>query len=160
MAKKYLYLGDSNYKGPEPMAYRLHAIAYVQCAEFALIGIRQKDQTESNMMQNAPIIHLICHSIEMFLKLALYKTGSEYKDLKTLKLRHNLTNLKNKCELQGVVFTGDVIKMIDLLSPLHVEHKLRYSAFIEVPIRLPFSPSEMIELTKRLITASGPSQTA
>lgn len=160
MPSDYLYSGDPDYDGPEPMAYRLHAYAFLECAEFALSGIRERGQTEPNMMQNAPIVHLICHSIEMFLKLALYKTGSSDRDLKTFELRHNLTNLKKKCESRGVTFSEGVAKMIDSLSPLHEAHKLRYTAFIESPIWLPFNPSEMIDLTKNLVTASSPSQRA
>lgn len=112
------------------------------------------------MMQNAPIVHLICHSVEMFLKLALYKTGSNDKDLRAFELRHNLMNLKDKCEAHGVTFSEDVTTLIDALSPLHEKHKLRYLTFIEQPIWLPYNPSEMIEITKKLVTASHPSQTA
>ena len=160
MSSDYLYSGDADYDGPEPMAYRLHANAFLDCAELALFGISKRGQTESNMMQNAPIVHLICHSIEMFLKLALYKTGSNDRDLRTFDLRHNLTNLKEECENRGVVLSDDVAKMIDALSPLHEAHKLRYTAFVEAPIWLPFNPSEMIDLTKNLVTASHPSQRA
>ncbi len=160
MSQRYLHVGDPDYNGPEPFAYRLHAFAFLECAEFAISGIRQKGQAEPNMMQNAPIIHLICHAVEMFLKLALYKTGSNDKDLKTFQLRHNLKNLKNKCKTHGVVFSADVAEMIDSLSPLHEQHKLRYTAFTDEPIWLPFNPSEMIELTKKLITASHPSRSA
>lgn len=158
MSSNYLYSGDVNYDGPEPMAYRLHASAFLECAEFALSGIRERGLKESNMMQNAPIVHLICHSIEMFLKLVLYKTGSNNRDVMAFELRHNLTNLKEKCEDRGVVFSDSVAKMIDALSPLHETHKLRYMAFVEAPIWLPFCPSEMIDLTKNLATASHPSQ--
>ncbi len=108
MSSDYLYSGDADYHGPEPMAYRLHAGAFLECAELALSGIRERGQTEPNMMQNAPIVHLICHSIEMFLKLALYKTGSNDRDLKTFELRHNLTKLKEKCENRGVVLSDSV----------------------------------------------------
>ena len=160
MSSDYLYSGDADYDGPEPMAYRLHANAFLECAEFALSSIRERGQTKPNMMQNAPIVHLICHSIEMFLKLALYKTGSNDRDLKTFELRHNLTNLKEKCENRGVVFSDSVAKMINALSPLHEAHKLRYTAFVEAPIWLPFSPSEMIDLTRNLVTASHPNQRA
>ena len=160
MSSGYLYSGDVDYDGPEPMAYRLHANAFLECAEFALSGIRGRGQEQPNMMQNAPIVHLICHLIEMYLKLALYKTGSKDRDLKTFALRHNLTNLKEKCEYRGVLFSDSVAKMIDALSPLHEAHKLRYTAFVEAPIWLPFSPSEMIDLTKKLVTASHPSQKA
>jgi hypothetical protein len=160
MSADYLYSTNENYDGPEPMAYRLHAHAFLQCAEFAIYGIRQNGQADSNMMQNAPIVHLICHSIEMFLKLALYKTGSNDDDLKAFALRHNLTNLKGECEAHGVSFSEDVTAMIDALSPLHEKHKLRYLAFIEQPIWLPFNPQEMIELTKELVGASHPNQTA
>lgn len=142
------------------MRYRLHASAFLQCAEFAISGIRQNGQAEPNMMQNAPIVHLICHSVEMFLKLALYKTGSNDKDLRAFELRHNLMNLKDKCEAHGVTFSEDVTTLIDALSPLHEKHKLRYLTFIEQPIWLPYNPSEMIEITKKLVTASHPSQTA
>ncbi|MEL7189761.1 MAG: hypothetical protein AAGK17_09450 [Pseudomonadota bacterium] len=160
MSQDYLRSTDGNYDGPEPMAYRLHADAFLQCAEFAIFGIRQSGQDEPNMMQNAPIVHLICHSVEMFLKLALYKTGSDEKDLRAFKLRHNLTNLKGKCVAHGVTFSEDVAALIDTLSPLHEKHKLRYSAFIEQPIWLPYGPSEMVEITRKLIGASHPSQTA
>lgn len=160
MSKDYLRSTDANYIGPVPFAYRLHAYAFLQCAEFAISGIRQNGQAEPNMMQNAPIVHLICHSVEMFLKLALYKTGSDDKDLKVVDLRHNLANLKEKCETRGVKFSNDVSVMIDALSPLHEQHILRYLAFVEQPIWLPYNPSEMIEITKKLVTASHPSQTA
>lgn len=160
MSQRYLHVGDTDYTGPEPFAYRLHAFAFLECAEFAISGIRQKGQAEPNMMQNAPIVHLICHAVEMFLKLALYKTGSNDKDLKAFQLRHNLKKLKNKCEIHGVVFSTEVAEMIDSLSPLHEQHKLRYTAFINEPIWLPFNPSEMIELTKKLIGASHPSRSA
>ncbi len=63
--------------------------------------------------------------IEMFLKLALYKTGHNDRDLKTFSLRHNLLALKAKCESVGVTFSEDVAKMIEVLSPLHENHKLK-----------------------------------
>lgn len=160
MSENYLRVGDARYNGPEPMAYRLHAYAFVECAEFAISGIRQKGRKQPNMMQNAPIVHLICHAIEMFLKLALYKTGSNDNDLKAFELRHNLKNLKEKCEDNGVSFSDDLRKMINSLSPLHEKHVLRYSAFIDEPVWLPFNPTEMVELTKSLVTASHPSQTS
>ena len=160
MSEHYLRVGDPRYGGPEPMAYRLHAHAFLECAEFAIAGISQNGQKEPSMMQNAPIVHLICHAVEMFLKLALYKTGSNDNDLKTLELRHNLTNLRKKCESKGIDFSDDLEKMIDSLSPIHEKHKLRYFAFVEEPIWLPFNPTEMIELAKSLLTASHPSQTA
>lgn len=160
MSEKYLRPSDEGYNGPEPMAYRLHAYAFLQCAEFAISGIRQSGKAEPDMMQNSPIVHLICHAIEMFLKLALYKTGHNDSDLKAFSLRHNLLALKAKCESVGVTFSEDVAKMIEVLSPLHENHKLRYLAFVEEPIWLPFTPSEMIDLTKDLVTVSHPSQTA
>ncbi|MEM7545277.1 MAG: hypothetical protein AAF367_07060 [Pseudomonadota bacterium] len=160
MTNDYLYLGDERYAGPEPMPYRLHALAFLQCAEFAISGIRHERSAEPNMMQNAPIIHLICHAVEMFLKLALYKTGSNDRDLRAFELRHNLKNLKEKCESYRVRFSPDVVAMVDALSPLHEQHKLRYTAFVEEPIWLPFNPSEMIEITKKLITASHPGRSA
>jgi hypothetical protein len=160
MSKKYLRIGDSDYEGPEPFPYRLHAYAFLECAEFAILGIRQNGGSEPNMMQNAPLAHLIAHSVEMFLKLSLYKTGSNEKDLKAFQLRHNLNNLKDECEKRGVVFSEDVKLMIDSLSPIHEHHKLRYTAFVEDPIWLPYNPSEMIELTRKLIGASHPEQQA
>jgi hypothetical protein len=54
----------------------------------------------------------------------------------------------------------DVKLMIDSLSPIHEHHKLRYTAFVEDPIWLPYNPSEMIELTRKLIGASHPEQQA
>ena len=160
MTGKYLHLGSEEYDGPEPFLYRLHASAFLECAELAVFAIHKKYNSKPNMMQNVPIVYLICHSIEMFLKLALYKTGLKDKELKLFDMRHNLTNLKTKCENNGVVFSEDVSSMIDSLSPLHTGHKLRYSAFVEDPVWLPFNPSEMIELTRKLIGASHPSQSA
>ncbi len=160
MSKKFLRSGDSNYEGPEPFAYRLHAYAFLECAELAILGIRQNGNSKPNMLQNAPLTHLIAHSVEMFLKLALYKTGSNEQDLKAFQLRHNLINLKEKCENHGVIFSEDVKLMIDSLSPIHEHHKLRYTAFVEEPICLPYNPSEMVELTKKLIGASHPDQKA
>ena len=111
-------------------------------------------------MENVPIVHLVCHATEMFLKLALYKTGSDDSDLRAFRLRHNLKKLKEECEGRGVQFSADVVKMIDALSPLHENHTLRYSAFVEEPVWLPFDPSEMVEIAKKLVTAAHPSRTA
>ena len=160
MTKKYLNVVSSEYAGPEPMAYRLHAYAFLQCAEYAIRGYRSKHATEPNMMQNAPLVHMICHAVEMFLKLAVYKTGSTDQDLKALQLRHNLVNLKASCEQNGVAFSAEVSQMIEALSPLHARHVLRYTAFVDEPVWLPFTPEEMIELAKKLVTASHPSQSS
>ena len=158
--KKYIYSDDPDYMGPNPMTYRLHAIAFLECAENSIMGYREKHQADPNPMQCAPLFHLICHAIEMLLKLALYKTGSSHKDLKAFQLRHNLSNLKDLCEEAGVVFSSDVVKMVETLSPLHEKHKLRYTAFEDEPVWLPFNPMEMIKLAKLLVTASHPSQSA
>jgi hypothetical protein len=160
MAKRYLRIDDPKYAGPEPMPYRLHADAFLRCAEYAIEGYRTKHQSDPNMMQIVPIVHLICHAIEMFLKLALYKTGSDERDLKTLDLRHNLSELKRSCEKAGNTFSDDVSNMIDSLSPLHQKHSLRYTAFIDPPVWLPFNPEEMIDLSRNLTGISHPSQSS
>ncbi|MFN4156718.1 MAG: hypothetical protein ACK4HF_18930 [Paracoccaceae bacterium] len=160
MAKGYLRIGDPDYVGPEPLAYRLHADAFLRCAEYAIEGYRIKHQSDPNMMQNAPIVHLICHAIEMLLKLALYKTGSSDREQRSLAVRHNLSKLKGSCEEAGCTFSDDVSRMIDSLSPLHQKHSLRYTAFTDPPVWLPFNPGEMIELSRKLIGISHPSQSS
>ena len=160
MTSDYLRLGDARYTGPEPFVYRLHALSYLKCARHAIEGHRLEHGSDPTMWQNVPIIHLICHAIELFLKLALYKTGSDDKELKAFNLRHSLRGLANECEKRGVNFSDDVEQLIAALSPLHEKHALRYTAFTDEPVWLPFNPSEMIEISMKLIMASHPSKSA
>jgi len=156
--KRYMYSGDPEYVGPPPMLYRWHAIAFLNRAEDAIAGYRQKHDSDPSPPQCVPIVHLICHAVEMLLKLALYKTGSKQRDLSALQLRHNLAALQKECEAVGVHFSADVSTMIEALSPLHVEHSLRYTVFETGGRWLPYNPEEMIELSKKLITAASPAQ--
>ena len=160
MSNDYLRLGDPKYSGPEPFVYRWHALSYLNCARHAIEGHRLEHGSDPTMQQNVPIIHLICHAIEMFLKLALYKTGSDDKALKAFNLRHSLRGLADECKCRGFTFSSDVVQLIDALSPLHEKHALRYTAFTDEPVWLPFNPSEMIEISMKLITASHPSKSA
>ena len=156
----YLRLDDPDYNGPDPMSYRLHAWHYLLCAEYSIKGYKDQHQTEPNMMLNVPLLFLISHAVEMLLKSALYKSGSSDSDWKSIDLRHNLSALMANCEAVGVVFNNELKVMINALSPLHSSHALRYTAFGDKIKWLPFSPSEMIELARKLIGASHPSQRA
>lgn len=140
--------------------YRWHAISFLLCAEDSIVGYRLKHESDPTPQQTVPIVHLICHAIEMLLKLALYKTGSNDNRLRKFERRHNLLQLMRECEISGVEFSSEISTMIESLSPLHEDHTLRYSAFEKGPFQLPFNPVEMIELAKKLLTAAHPSQCA
>jgi len=135
--KEYLRSGTDGYSGPDPFLYRLHALSFLECAELSILGNNTKNNAEPTPKLNVPIIHLICHAIEMFLKLALYKTGSTDRDLKAIDKRHNLSNLMQDCETAGVNFSSEVKAMVEALSPLHQNHSLRYKAFENAPQWLP-----------------------
>jgi hypothetical protein len=156
----YKYSGDPTYNGPNPATYRLHAYHFLMCAKYAISGHEAATGRAPSMMLNAPLVHLICHAVEMFLKLALYKTGTDERALKDSSVRHNLIELRKRCEGAGVTFSADVLGMIDSLSPIHADHRLRYTAFQDAPIWLPFNPSEMIEIASKLVTAAHTSQSA
>ena len=157
---EYLYSEDTRYAGPVPTMYRWHALSFLKCAEYSIAGYRQAHNSDPSPQQSVPIVYLICHAIEMLLKLALYKTGSNDRDLRTSRVRHNLSELKEKCEIAGVQFSPDVAEMIEALSTLHADHSLRYAAFENGPYWLPYNPEEMIALARCLITAAHPSQTS
>ncbi len=159
MTHDYLRIGDPRYTGPEPFAYRLQAFGYLTCARCAIEGHRSKHGREPVLWEKLPIMQLICHAAEMFLKLGLYKTGSDDNELKSLELRHNLRNLADKCKSRGVVFSNDLETLIDVLSPLHAEHAFRYRVFDDAPIPMPFTILEMIDLIEGLLSISHPSQT-
>ena len=124
----YRYSYDDAYSGPEPMPYRLHALQFASAARKL---IDSSNHGEINGMAAIPIAYLLCHSMEMSLKLALMKNSFSVHDLKKLPIRHSLNDLLDECQKLKISFTEQERLAINSLSSAHSQHVLRYSAMTE-----------------------------
>ena len=123
--REYLFVGDDRYLGPEPMELRLHANFYIDAAETL---IHHGRKTVPASMSAPRIALLICHAMELLLKLGLYKHGYSEKEILRPKLRHDLIALKDECCKCGITFSNEVSEVIQYFGPFHVEHRFRYNA--------------------------------
>lgn len=116
----------------EITSYRLTAVLFQKAANKLISTSSVTECGRIKPITDAiPLVYLISHAIELYLKCALLKRGAQESDLREFDKRHNLEALLSDLLKLNVSISEDSQAMIRILSEQHKKHSIRYTVFVD-----------------------------
>ena len=110
--------------------YRITAVNFAESARVLSNALLEKEKQVSGNIMAIPFYYLVSHAAELFLKCALLKRSTSMRELKSVRLRHSLTNLLDELLSKGVPISDATRDLIIVLNQQHETHALRYTALL------------------------------
>jgi hypothetical protein len=105
--------------------YRLTGLAFWECARNSENVIKKRVGTPTDI-EIIPYLFVVAHAVELLLKAALARRGYSEQELRKKPIRHNLNQLLESLQSNGVVLSSSTVELINGLSEDHDEFLLRY----------------------------------